>query len=154
MATLLPPGMVELVVPFALTFALVLGALNLSGVFKGQKQVNFIIGLAVALLASSSEEYSKMVLEWAPILATVMIVVFLVVFLKNMFGTEKKASWEMLVILALLFLVLLAVGPYLPLPSGSSIKSDDILLVGGILLVIGIIAIGARLKNEGFGGGS
>jgi D-alanyl-lipoteichoic acid acyltransferase DltB (MBOAT superfamily) len=147
---LITTDLMGFIVPFALTFALSLGALTVSGVFDKQKQVNFIIAIALAILAVSSPSYSKMIYTWAPILATLFIVVFVLVFLRKSFGKEAKADWTTLIAIAILFLLLMQIGPSIPLPSGSTIKSDDIILVAGIMLVIAIIVIGKALsKGEG-----
>lgn len=147
MAFYIAGGLMEFVVPFVLTFALSLGVIKVSGVFKGQEQVNFLIALGLSLLAVSSSEYVSLLNEWAPTMAILLIVVFIIVFLKNLFLSEKKGKTDMqtLIILALLFLVLMYLGPALPLPSGNTITSDDILLVGGLALVIAILSIGHRL---------
>jgi hypothetical protein len=154
MATLLPPGIAELLIPFVLTFALSFGVLTISGVFKGQKQVNFVIALALGALAVSSPGYAAMLTEWSPILATVLIVVFVLMFLKNTLLSKEGlgGNWENLVAIALLFLVLITIGPSLPLPSGSFIKSDDIMIAGGAVLIIAIIVIVMSLGNKDFEG--
>jgi phosphoglycerol transferase MdoB-like AlkP superfamily enzyme len=145
------------VVPFALTFAISFGALTVAKVFKHEvngkevpmNNVNFLIAAAIAILAISSPSYARMIYEWAPILATLFIVVFVLVFLKNMFSKEAKGDWTTLIAIAILFLLLMQIGPNLPLPSGTNIKSDDIVLVAGIMLVIAILAIGKKVSEGG-----
>jgi hypothetical protein len=145
---LITTDLMGFIVPFALTFALSLGALTVSGVFDKQKPVNFIIAMALAVLAVSSPSYSKMIYTWAPILATLFIIVFVLAFLKKSFGKEAKADWTSLIAISILFLLLMQIGPSIPLPSGSTIKSDDIILVAGIMLVIAILVIGKQLSKE------
>jgi len=158
MPIVLPNNILEFLVPFVLTFALTLGALTVSKVFKHidasgkekpQTNVNFLIALALSVLAVSSPTYAQMLFEWAPILATMFIVVFVLVFLKNMFLKEgHKAEIETLVAIALLFLILFQFGSSLPLPSGTYIRSDDILIAAGVIFVIAIIVIGKRLGDK------
>jgi len=148
---LLPSDIMVYIVPFALTFALTLGALNLAKVFDNQKQVNFIIAIAIALLAVSSPTYARMIYEWAPMLAMLFIVAFVIVFIKNIFGKEAKNDWPTLIAIAILFLLLMQLAPSLPLPSGTNIKSDDIILVAGIMLVLAILVIGSKVSS-GSGG--
>lgn len=146
---MLPNNVLEFLVPFVLTFALTLGALTVSKVFENQKHVNFLISLALAILAVSSPTYARMLFEWAPIIATLFIVVFVLVFLKNMFLKKgEKANMETLIAIALLFLILMQFGSSIPLPSGNYIRSDDILIAAGVILVIAIIVIGKRLGNN------
>jgi hypothetical protein len=146
---LLPADLMGFIVPFALTFALTLGALTLSKVFDKQKQVNFIIAIAIALLAVSSPAYAKMIYSLAPTLAMLFIVVFVIVFIKNIFGKEAKGDWPTLIAISILFLLLMQLAPSLPLPSGANIKSDDIVLVAGVMLVIAILVIGSKVKFSG-----
>ncbi|MGC9310963.1 MAG: hypothetical protein ACP5E4_04555 [Candidatus Aenigmatarchaeota archaeon] len=147
MAFYLAGGLMDFVVPFALTFAIAVGVISTTGIFKGQKPVEFLIAIALAALAASSQAYVRLLNAWAPVLAGLLIVVFFIVFLKkNLGGKPGEKSWEMLIAIAILFLVLIYIGPSLPLPSGNIIKSDDILLVAGLALVIAILVVGKNVS--------
>ncbi|MCK4429200.1 MAG: hypothetical protein KAU95_02400, partial [Candidatus Aenigmarchaeota archaeon] len=67
---------------------------------------------------------------------------------------EMKPTWEMLITIAILFIVFMTVYESIPLPSGSIISSDDILLIAGIGFVVMILVVGSRLKDSGFEGGT
>ncbi len=148
-------GYLYYLIPFIFTFALVFGVLTISKVFKDQKNVNAILALAIALFAVIYPPYITLLYEWLPYLCIIFIVIFVVLMLKNLFVGEKgkkelEPTWPMLIAIAVLFLVFMTVYQSIPLPSGSFISSQDILLIVGIAFVVLILSVGAKLKDKGF----
>lgn len=140
-------------IPFIFTFALVFGVLVISNIFKGQKNVNAMIALAVALFAIIYPPYIDILYVWLPYLCILFIAIFLVLMLKNLFvkeGKKPEQSWPMLVTIAVLFLVFMFISPSIPLPSSSLISSQDILLIIGLAFIVVILIFGARMGTTGF----
>jgi hypothetical protein len=149
MALYLPYGLAEFLIPFALTFAVTLGVLNIANIFEKQKQVNFLISIGLAAFAASSPWYVAILSEWGPVFAAILILVFGIHFLKKALKGTAKNDWQTLIAIAILFVVFLAFGSSLPIPSGNRISSEDILLVAGLGFVIAILIIGKNTKfNE------
>jgi len=137
------------IIPLVFTFALVFGVLSISKIFN-KKEVNVLIALSMALFSLISEIYVKLLYAWLPYLSILFIILFVFVLLKNLLiekknGTKSAANWEMLITIAILFLVFMTVYRSIPLPSGSMISSDDILLIAGIVFVVLILSVGPKV---------
>ena len=140
------------IIPLVFTFALVFGVLSISKIFN-KKEVNVLIALSMALFSLISEIYVKLLYAWLPYLSILFIILFVFVLLKNLLiekknGTKSAANWEMLITIAILFLVFMTVYRSIPLPSGSMISSDDILLIAGIVFVVLILSVGGKLGDK------
>ncbi|RLJ01570.1 MAG: hypothetical protein DRP10_03780 [Candidatus Aenigmatarchaeota archaeon] len=137
-------------IPFIFTFSLVFGVLTISNIFNKQKNVNVMIALAISLFATISEEYVSILYSWLPYLCVLFIVIFFVVMLKNIFiKKDSEQNWPILITIAILFLVLMTIYPSIPLPSGSFISSQDVLLVIGITFVVLILIVGSKVNWPG-----
>ncbi len=109
----------------------------------------------MAMFSLISEAYVNLLYSWLPYLCILFILLFVFVLLKNLLfekndQNKSAATWEMLIAIGILFLVFMTVYQSIPLPSGSMISSDDILLIVGIVFVILILSVGAKLNNDGF----
>ena len=140
------------IIPLVFTFALVFGVLSISKIFN-KKEVNVLIALSMALFSLISEIYVKLLYAWLPYLSILFIILFVFVLLKNLLiekknGTKSAANWEMLITIAILFLVFMTVYQSIPLPSGSMISSDDILLLAGIVFVVLNLSVGGKLGDK------
>ncbi len=140
------------IIPLVFTFALVFGVLSISKIFN-KKEVNVLIALSMALFSLISEIYVKLLYAWLPYLSILFIILFVFVLLKNLLiekknGTKSAANWEMLITIAILFLVFMTVYRSILLPSGSMISSDDILLIAGIVFVVLILSVGGKLGDK------
>ncbi len=145
-------GYIYYIIPFIFTFALVFGVLSISKIFN-KKEVNTLIALSMAMFSLISEAYVTLLYSWLPYLCILFIILFVFVLLKNLLFEEKDnksaATWEMLIAISILFLVFMTVYQSIPLPSGSMISSDDILLITGIVFVVLILSVGGKLKWPG-----
>ena len=146
-------GYIYYIIPFIFTFALVFGVLSISKIFN-KKEVNVLIAMSMALFSLISEAYVKLLYVWLPYLCILFIILFVFVLLKNLLlekrdKTKPSADWQMLITIAILFLVFMTVYQSIPLPSGSLISSDDILLIVGIVFVVLILSVGAKLRWPG-----
>ncbi|MCK4730278.1 MAG: hypothetical protein KAT28_03075 [Candidatus Aenigmarchaeota archaeon] len=146
-------GYIYYIIPLIFTFALVFGVLSISRIFN-KKEVNVLIALSMAMFSLISEAYVTLLYSWLPYLCILFIILFVFVLLKNLLfeekdGTKSAATWEMLIAIGILFLVFMSVYQSIPLPSGSMISSDDILLIAGIVFVVLILSVGGKLKWPG-----
>lgn len=145
-------GYLYYLIPFIFTFALVFGVLTISNIFKGQKNVNAMIALAVSLFAIIYPSYLIILYEWLPYLCIFFIVIFVILILKNLFvkgGNQPQQSWPILITIVVLFLVFMFVYPSIPLPNSSLISSQDLLLLIGVAFVVIILIIGSKLELSG-----
>ncbi|RLJ00085.1 MAG: hypothetical protein DRP06_02495 [Candidatus Aenigmatarchaeota archaeon] len=144
-------GYIYYIIPLIFTFALVFGVLSISKIFD-KKEVNGLIAISMALFSLISEAYVALLYSWLPYLCILFIVLFVFVLLKNLLleknnQNKSAATWEMLIAIGILFLVFMTVYQSIPLPSGSMISSDDILLITGLVFVVLILSVGSKLKE-------
>lgn len=133
-------------ISFMFTFALVYGILIISNVFKGQKRVNILISISIALFASLYENYVSFLFQWMSYIVIFFIIVFLLSILRNLFeGKAIKENWETLITIVILFLIFLSIYPYFQISLGNYVNSQDILLTIGLVFIILILAIGSKV---------
>jgi len=137
----------QFLISFMFTFALVYGILIVSNVFKGQKRVNILISISIALFASLYENYVSFLFQWMSYIVIFFIIVFLLSILRNLFEWKAiKKNWKTLITIVILFLIFLSIYPYFQISLGNYVSSQDILLTIGLVFIILILAIGYKVK--------
>ena len=132
--------------PFFLIFAIVYGALEISGVFKKNKAVNAIIALVIGAFAVTSEQVVALTFTFMPYAALLFIVVFILGFVLSPFkGKEEERDYSLMVIIVALIILFLAsqgqemLTDMFPALSGSG---ESIFTLVGLLLIVVIIFAG------------
>ena len=140
----LSPLSLDFAIPFFFIFAIIYGALEVSGVFKN-KAVKAIIAVALAFFAVSNADVVLFIHQVLPFATVFFVVVFFIGFIAKPFrgkgGEEKKRDpFLLLVVLGLLLIAFAQLGtPSSPLYStiSSTILGDEKVLWGiGIAIVL------------------
>ena len=135
--------LLTLALPFFLVFAIVYGALEVSGVFKKNKSVNAIIALVLGALAVTSEQVVALTFTFMPYAAILFIIVFFLGFILTPFREkeEEKDFSLMAIIFVLIILFLASQGQQMIIDMFPALATsgENIFTLAGLLLVIVII---------------
>jgi hypothetical protein len=155
-------GIFTYALPFLLIFAIVFSVLSSVQVFKGNKPVNAVISLAVALLALQFQIVSIFFAEIFPRLGIALSVLLVVVILGSMFtDPTKDKDWIRYVLIGVTVVVILVVvgGSFSGFGFGFGGGGLSFLygvnwggvLIGALIigLIIWVIASGNSGKNKG-----
>ena len=147
-------------VPFFLIFAIVYGALEVSGVFSRQegekkipnKRVNAIIALVIGFFGITSEEVVALTYMFMPYVAVLFIVVFLLSFIMSPFRRkdEPKDYSLIAIIAALVILFLASQGQQMIIDLFPSlgISGENFFAVAGLLIIIVIFYASYQRSKE------
>ena len=128
-------GSMAYILPFFLMFALVYGALDVSGMFKNRK-VSTLISIILALFAISLETARVTIVTYMPYVALIFIVFFFLGFLKKLFsGKDKQPDYVILGIIAMLILLFLVSQTSLLESLSSPFGGENIILIAGLVLI-------------------
>lgn len=134
----------DFLIPFFFIFAIIYGALEISGVFKN-KAVKAIIAVALGFFAISNAQVIAFIHQILPYAAIFFVVVFFIGFIAKPFrgrGGEggRRDPFLLLVVLGLLLIIFAQLGtpssPFYP-DISSTILGDETVLWGiGIVIVL------------------
>ncbi len=146
----------SLALPFIFVFAVSFGALEVSGIMKGNKRVNGLIALVVAFFAIGTEWVLALIMQILPIAAVIFILVFLVGFITKPFETEEGKKRDLTLILVVIILAMLfltgqgyeMIGDVFP-QMGIQMDPINFMYLAGLMLVA-LVLYAAYKKNEKF----
>ena len=130
----------QTLVPFLFVFAITFGVLQLANIFKNNKAVNAVIALALALFAVMNENLVNLLWSVMPSLTIFFIILFLFVFILELFGLRKPlgegSHVESMITGGVVLFVLLSVGLVVV-----DVVPIDLPVIGGGENVIFLLAI-------------
>ncbi len=135
----------DFLIPFFFVFAVVFGALEVSGVFKN-KRVNTLVALVLGVVAASNPESAAFVNSVLPYAVILFVAVFFIAFLASPFrGKDRKPDYTLLVVVAALVLLFLSGGE-------TPFVSDEIVQWAALGIVLLLFAFaykkGVRTENR------
>lgn len=143
--------LMTLAVPFFLVFAIVYGALEVSGVFSRKeegrkvtnKKVNAIIALVLGFFAITSEQVVGLTYMFMPYAAVLFIIVFFLGFILSPFrGKEEEKDYSLIAIIAMLVILFLASQGQemlIDLFPALGISGENFFTIAGLLLIIAVL---------------
>lgn len=140
-----------ILIPFLFAFAIVYGALDVSGVFKSRR-INALLGLTLAFFAVSSQEVLNIIHAYLPYAAIVFIVVFFLSFIFSPFKEDKKEKDFTLIIviiaLAFLFMAGAGYGTIQNMFPSYTVDLENFMYGGGLILLIMLIYAAYKRGKE------
>lgn len=150
----------DFLIPFFFIFAIIYGALEVSGVFQN-KAVKAIIAVALGFFAISNAQVVSFIHQVLPYAAIFFVVVFFIGFIAKPFKRKKEGGEQpvkrdpflLLVVLGLLLIIFAQLGtpssPFYPNIS-STILGDETVLWGiGIVIVLFMFYYAWSQSREG-----
>lgn len=149
------PTLTPFALAFIFTFAMVFGVLSSAKALEFKKSVNVMIAAVFAAFSAAYEPFVALLQEIMPIAAAFLIILFFIVFLKNIFGGkgkegksgEKADLFPIGISIALLLVVLGVMGdrvaPYLP----AGVDVENIFWLTGILIILLLLWIGYKKET-------
>lgn len=137
-------GIFSYALPFLLIFALVFGILSKVDIFKGNKGVNAIIAIVVALMALQLDFVPRFFTELFPRVGVGLSIILAAIVLIGMFFSEKNTSKAMFGVAALIFIIVViqSFGD-LGTSSGTFLAENwPNLLIAALIIVAVIVVIG------------
>jgi hypothetical protein len=135
----------DFLIPFFFIFAIIYGALEISGVFKN-KAVKAIIAVALGFFAISNADVVAFIHQVLPYAAVFFVVVFFIGFIAKPFrgrggeGGGKRDPLLFLVVLGLLLIIFAQLGtpssPFYPDISSTILGNETVLWGIGIVILI------------------
>jgi hypothetical protein len=149
----IPPDLMAFATSFMFVFAIVFALLIYSQIFKESRYAVVVIAAVIGFIAAAYQPFSAVLQLFIPWAAGLLVVVFFLVFLRELFKREpgqKRNLWPVMVVLAISLLLLSATWPELAGYLGLGVRgTENVMWIVGIILIILIFWLALKEQTEG-----